>query len=104
MESQGGRRPDPRPAAIAWGTVRDACWLSCVSYLSHCQQTLLMKMGVANVYSGLCLIAAHVGLLTPKDDSHLEVVRTLATPPTPCPSAPFYTKDDPRLDTEWCLL
>lgn len=42
--------------------------------------------GVANVYFGLCHMAAHVTLLTPKDDSNLEVERTLAMfPPPPAP-------------------
>lgn len=36
---------------------------------------------MANVYFGLCHRAAHVDLLIPKDDSHLEVERTLAVGP-----------------------
>lgn len=40
-----------------------------------------MRMGEANVYFGLCHMAAHVALLTPGDDSHLEVERTLAVGP-----------------------
>lgn len=59
-----------------------------------------MKMGVANVYFGLCHMAAHVDLLTPKDDSHLEVERTLATG---SPDSP-YTENYPRCDTSWDLL
>lgn len=42
---------------------------------------LLMRMGVADVYFGLCHMAAHVDLLIPKDDSNLEVERALAMAP-----------------------
>lgn len=73
-----GRQAAIGPTAIPRGAEKGICLLSCVNYLSHCQQTLLMRMGVANVYFGLCHMAAHVTLLTPKDDSNLEVERTLA--------------------------
>lgn len=86
------------PAAVPWGAEKGICSLSCVNDLSHCQQTLLMRMGAADVYFGLCHMAAHVILLTPKDDSNLEVERSLAMAPTP-----LYTKNYPESDTKWYL-
>lgn len=57
-----------------------------------------MRMGVADVYFGLCHMAAHVTLLTPKDDSNLEVEDLGYGPPTP-----LYTKNYPESDTKWYL-